>query len=148
MIIRRGEPISQRNVSNNFKASEFFCKCNLCQDQIIHATLIHRMQLLRDKIARPIVINSAFRCPRHNKDVGGAPKSQHLLGRAVDIIVGGMLPIEIARIAYRLGFSGIGVATNFTHLDVRHLHPNQNVNLFVYKGVDLNQVHKAILKGD
>ena len=43
------------------------------------------LQPLRDKIGKPIIINSGYRCPAVNARVGGADKSAHLYGRAADI---------------------------------------------------------------
>ncbi|AQS60252.1 hypothetical protein B0537_14920 [Desulforamulus ferrireducens] len=37
--------------------------------------------------ARPVIITSGYRCPAHNRAVGGARLSQHLYGNAADIIV-------------------------------------------------------------
>ncbi|WP_129600627.1 YcbK family protein, partial [Anaerophilus nitritogenes] len=62
---------------------------------------------------------SAFRTQTYNQSVGGAKKSQHLLGRAADIKVYGVSPEKVAKIAKEIGFRGIGVYKNFTHVDVR-----------------------------
>lgn len=43
------------------------------------------LQPIRDKINKPIYINSGFRCLELNKAVGGVPSSQHRLGEAADI---------------------------------------------------------------
>lgn len=43
------------------------------------------LQPLRDKVGKPIIINSGYRCPAVNARVGGADKSAHLYGRAADI---------------------------------------------------------------
>lgn len=40
---------------------------------------------LREKIGRPIIVNSAFRSPAVNKAVSGADNSYHLRGLAADI---------------------------------------------------------------
>lgn len=40
---------------------------------------------VREKLGRPIVVNSGFRCPVHNRAVGGATGSQHVKGEAADI---------------------------------------------------------------
>jgi len=46
------------------------------------------LQPVRDKLKKPITINSGYRCSALNKAVGGASSSQHVLGEAVDITVG------------------------------------------------------------
>ena len=48
------------------------------------------LQPLRDKLGKPIIVTSGFRCQRLNQAVGGVPNSQHLTGQAVDIVVNGM----------------------------------------------------------
>ena len=39
----------------------------------------------REALGKPVVVNSGFRCPLHNKAVGGACNSQHVKGEAADI---------------------------------------------------------------
>lgn len=43
---------------------------------------------LREKYGKPIIVNSAYRCPELNKAVGGSKTSQHMKGLAADITVG------------------------------------------------------------
>lgn len=40
---------------------------------------------VRQELGHPIVINSAYRTPAVNKQVGGAKRSLHMQGRAADI---------------------------------------------------------------
>lgn len=47
------------------------------------------LQPIRDKWRSPIIVNSAYRSEQVNKAVGGVPTSQHRLGEAADIKVGG-----------------------------------------------------------
>lgn len=47
------------------------------------------LQPIRDKWGAPIVVTSGYRCPELNKAVGGAKTSQHMLGEAADLKVGG-----------------------------------------------------------
>ena len=64
-------------------------------DQITIGNLTRLAQLLekvRALLNRPIHINSAYRSLNVNKLVGGQPSSQHCLGCAADIKVGGMTP--------------------------------------------------------
>ena len=47
------------------------------------------LQPIRDKWRSPIIVNSAYRSEQVNKAVGGVAASQHRLGEAADIKVGG-----------------------------------------------------------
>lgn len=72
---------------------------------------------------RPLVLTSGYRCPEHNKAVGGAEHSFHMQGLAVDISTVGFAPGEREKlIAYAkdYGFTGIGIGSNFIHLDIGH----------------------------
>lgn len=43
------------------------------------------LEPVRERLGKPIVVNSGFRCPIHNRTVGGAAASQHMKGEAADI---------------------------------------------------------------
>ena len=47
------------------------------------------LEVLREKVGQPIIINSGYRSPQLNRKVGGAPTSNHLTGCAVDIRTSG-----------------------------------------------------------
>lgn len=47
------------------------------------------LQPIRDAWRSPIVVNSGYRAEAVNKAVGGAKNSQHRLGEAADISIGG-----------------------------------------------------------
>jgi hypothetical protein len=49
---------------------------------------IEVLQPARDKLGKPITVNSGYRCPELNKAVSGANGSQHLAGQAADISMG------------------------------------------------------------
>lgn len=109
-------------LAKNFKLSEFVCKDGSGK-VLFSADLINKLQKLRDKLGKPVVITSGYRTPEHNTKVGGSPNSQHLEGNAADIKVNGVHPLDVAFAAESVGFTGIGVYTNdgnyFTHVDVR-----------------------------
>ncbi len=48
----------------------------------------HILDPLREAWGKPIHVNSGYRCPQLNKEVGGSPTSQHMKGEAADITVG------------------------------------------------------------
>ena len=48
------------------------------------------LEVLRNKVGHPIVINSGYRSSQLNRKVGGAPTSNHLTGCAADIRTNGM----------------------------------------------------------
>ena len=47
------------------------------------------LEVLRDKVGQPIIINSGYRSPQLNRKVGGAANSNHLTGCAADIRTSG-----------------------------------------------------------
>lgn len=51
------------------------------------ATVI--LEPVRERLGKPIVVNSGFRCPIHNRAVGGATASQHMKGEAADLRIDG-----------------------------------------------------------
>ena len=48
------------------------------------------LQPIRDKLGKPMIITSGFRCYQLNKAIGGAINSQHTKGQAADFHVNGM----------------------------------------------------------
>ena len=72
-----------------FKEKEFACKCcgqlpPLARENV-KALVSEVLDPVREKLGMPIVVNSGYRCEKHNKDVGGVRNSQHLRGEAADI---------------------------------------------------------------
>ena len=75
-----------------FKEKEFACKCcgqlpPLARENV-KALVSEVLDPVREKLGMPIVVNSGYRCEKHNKDVGGVRNSQHLRGEAADIHCG------------------------------------------------------------
>lgn len=118
MEIIKGSTIK---LSKNFKSKEFDCKCGRrCGNTLIDLNLIRKLQLIRDYFDKPVIINSGYRCAAHNRNVGGAAKSQHRYGKAADIVVKGINPKEVAQYAEKIGLNGIGLYPSFCHVDVRN----------------------------
>ncbi len=57
---------------------------------------------LREKLGKPIHVNSGYRNPEVNKAIGGAENSQHKDGQAADIVVDGMTADEVFKVASEL----------------------------------------------
>lgn len=49
------------------------------------ASLWYTLDLIREELGFPIIINSGYRCAKLNQAVGGVKNSLHLKGRAADI---------------------------------------------------------------
>jgi len=52
---------------------------------------------VRTALGRPVMINSAYRSPQVNAELGSKPTSQHCLGCAADIKVPGLTPDDVIR---------------------------------------------------
>ena len=70
-----------------FSEKEFDCRCGKCGKGFkdMNHELIDKPDKARGIANIPFKLTSAFRCPSHNKTVGGVPDSAHLTGKAVDI---------------------------------------------------------------
>ena len=72
-----------------FKEKEFVCRC--CGELPPFAkentvALVHEvLDPARERLGKPIIVNSGYRCAKHNREVGGATNSQHMKGEAADI---------------------------------------------------------------
>lgn len=112
-------------LSENFNSSEFDCHgSGCCSETIINPKLVEYVQKIRDHFGKSITVTSGYRCPVHNKRIGGATGSRHSKGDAADIVVSGVAPREVAKYAESIGIKGIGLyETNadghFTHVDTR-----------------------------
>lgn len=112
-------------LSENFNSLEFDCHgSGCCSETIINPKLVEYVQKIRDHFGKSITVTSGYRCPIHNKRIGGATGSRHSKGDAADIVVSGVAPREVAKYAESIGIKGIGLyETNadghFTHIDTR-----------------------------
>ena len=103
-----------------FQRSEFACNCG-CGFDVVDVQLLAVLQDLRDSLESVIMINSGCRCSEYNKTVGGSPRSQHVFGKAADIDVVEVGPMDVYRLLdkkYPDKF-GIGLYDSFVHIDVR-----------------------------
>lgn len=104
-------------LSTHFKSEEFACKC--CGLSDVSEELVDLLEDIRAATG-PIYVTSGYRCPKHNTECGGKPRSQHMLGNAADIHSKTLSPKELAAIIDRkFKPPGMGVYATFVHVDVR-----------------------------
>lgn len=75
------------NIVKNFSLSEMACN-DSARTLVITPELVkhaQNLQKFREWYNKPMHVNSWYRTPEYNKQVGGATKSQHLNGMATDI---------------------------------------------------------------
>ena len=107
-------------VSPHFSLQEVSCRCG-CNYAVIDCELINKLEALRAIFNKPINVSSWCRCLQYNKSVGGVSNSQHLTGKAADIVIKGISPSRVAEAALKVGFKGVGIYKTFTHVDVRKI---------------------------
>ena len=107
----------------HFSRKEFECDCGCGFD-----TVDFELAEVLDDVAHywphsRVLINSGCRCPQHNSDIGGEPLSQHLKGKAADIVVENIHADKVAtylELKYHDKY-GIGRYDGRTHIDVRSI---------------------------
>lgn len=114
----KGTPIK---LTLNFTSTEFDCNCKYpeCTKTLIDLDHVKKIQALHDCKwpGKAMKINSGYRCPKRNADEGGATKSRHLFGDAVDLVVAGVSADQVADDCE--DFNGLGRYVGRTHLDSR-----------------------------
>lgn len=115
-------------MTENFNLSEFASKDGADFPQKVVENLYElakNLEVIRAFYKKPIKVNSGYRSPQHNKNVGGSPKSQHVQGKAADLVISGITPQELAKGIQmlidngKISEGGIGVYDTFTHYDIR-----------------------------
>ena len=115
---------------DNFTVEELACP--LTKRAKVEEHFIYMLQDLRDEVGHPMIVNSCCRSTQHNINVGGHPRSLHLMDNpahptkgtiAIDISTLGWAISKRDRfmmMAYTAGFC-VGVGSTFIHLDARGL---------------------------
>ena len=108
------------NVGKHFKVREFACKDG-SQAVFIDTRLVAILDILRNKIGKPVIITSGYRTPEWNKKCDGAKYSYHMRGMAADIRVNEMTPKQVASILNGIipNECGIIVYSGWIHIDTR-----------------------------
>lgn len=102
----------------NFHPSEIACRGT--GRVAFNLEAMDKLQALRNRRARPLIINSAYRSPEHNRAVDGAKNSKHLTAEAFDVSMSNHNPEEYEADASAVGFTGFGFypKSNFIHADI------------------------------
>ena len=111
---------ANEKVGQHFKVKEFACKDG-SQVVFIDSYLVSILDILRNQDKKPVIINSGYRTPTRNEEVGGTKYSYHMRGMAADIRINGMSAKEIANKLDKIipNECGIIVYKNWVHIDVR-----------------------------
>jgi len=102
----------------NFSPAEIACRGT---GKIkLHPEALDKLQTLRERLGKPLIVRSAYRSPEHNRAVGGAKASKHMDGTAFDIAMSNHDPMKFAEAARAVGFLGFGTypRSGFMHIDL------------------------------
>ena len=86
----------------------------------INTEAMDKLQTLRNRLGKPLIVRSAYRSPSHNRAVGGAKASKHMDGTAFDIAMSNHDPAAFEATARAVGFLGFGTypRSGFMHIDL------------------------------
>jgi uncharacterized protein YcbK (DUF882 family) len=118
-----------------FNYYEFRCKCLKCKADGTgtHKTLIAKLDTIREKLGKPMIVTSGNRCYEWNKAVGGSVNSLHLPQngfRAADISCSDSQDrYLLIKYAIEVGGLSVGINPKFIHFDTR---PTLSPIIFTY----------------
>ena len=105
-----------------FKLSDF--DCQETGENHMSEEFIHKLDELRAACGFPFYITSGYRSEKHSIESKKSKPGTHAQGIAADIAVnGGSQRFTIVKNALAMGFTGVGVAPGFIHVDVRKTTP-------------------------
>jgi len=114
--------MSRFEFAPHFSEEEFRCNCG-CEILNVSRVFLERLERARIRAEIPFKVQSGCRCEQHNKDEDGEEDSAHLTSEtkechASDIGARGSRPRYIILDALiSVGFTRIGIANSFVHVD-------------------------------
>jgi len=102
----------------NFSPAEIACRGT--GKLLVNEPALDKLQALRERLGKPLIVRSAYRSPEHNRAVGGAIRSKHMDGAAFDIAMSNHDPVAFEAAAREVGFLGYGFypRSGFMHVDL------------------------------
>lgn len=114
-------PYGDVQLTEHFKANEFKCEDN-SRVIILDPDLLATLEDIRSHFNKPVIINSGYRTVSYNSTLTNAsPNSQHILGKAADIRIKGVQPIDVYNYVCSKypSTGGFGIYNSFVHVDCR-----------------------------
>lgn len=111
---------ADKKIGQHFKVREFACTDG-SQVVFVDEYLVSILDMLRNRVGKPVKITSGYRTPARNKAIGGAKYSYHMRGMAADIRIEGMNGREIAKNLNEIVPDGCGIMaySTWVHFDTR-----------------------------
>jgi uncharacterized protein YcbK (DUF882 family) len=97
--------------------------------------IVFCLQPIRDKLGKPMVVTSGYRCSRLNTLLNGSATSDHCYGRACDFVVNGMSVADVVKFIRNSGVP-------FKQLIEEH----SGSTVWVHISYDPNNLKKQVLK--
>ncbi len=114
-----------------FKIEEFKCKCGCGRAEMMPQTL-EKLDKARELAGVSFKITSGYRCNAHNASVGGESEGAHTRGYAVDIEAStSPTRLSIVSALLQVGFTRLGIAKTFIHVDDDPSRPPKVMWLYV-----------------
>jgi uncharacterized protein YcbK (DUF882 family) len=115
-------------LSTNFSLTEFASADGTAASGEVLKNLTElakNLEVLRKHLGQPIRVTSGFRSREHNRKIGGATNSYHVLGMAADIQVAKITPQQVAKAIElliaegKMKEGGLGIYRTWVHYDFR-----------------------------
>ena len=105
-----------------FDKSEF--DCQYTGENKMNPEFLEKLDKLREICGFPFVITSGYRSPDHPIEAAKDSPGTHSQGIAADIAMASSANrYKLINYAFQQGFTGVGVAPSFIHLDIRDTVP-------------------------
>ena len=103
------------NIPNEEQINNLWILCN------------NLLQPLRNAYGKPLLVSSGFRCAGLNRILNGSPTSDHLTGRAADILTDNPLALFALVCRLNLSYDQAIIYKTFIHLSYRNETTNRKM---------------------